>query len=92
MPASIAGTPTGSRAASPRSSSRCSPPVPTAATCSVPAVSLADVCIVPQMYNARRFKCDTAPYPTLNAICAHLEALPAFAAASPDVQPQARAG
>ncbi len=55
-------------------------------------VTLADVCIVPQMYNARRFKCDTAPYPALNSICAHLESLPAFAAAAPDVQPQARAG
>jgi maleylacetoacetate isomerase len=55
------------------------------------AVTLADVFIVPQMYNARRFKCDTAPYGTLNSICANLEALPAFAAASPDAQPQARA-
>ena len=27
------------------------------------------------MYNARRFKCDVAPYPTLLAICAHLESL-----------------
>ena len=54
-------------------------------------VTLADVFIVPQMYNARRLKCDTAPYPTLNSICAHLEGLPPFAAASPDVQPQARA-
>ncbi len=53
-------------------------------------VTLADVFIVPQMFNARRNKCDTAPYPTLNAICAHLERLPAFAAAAPDAQPEAR--
>ncbi|HEY1492786.1 MAG TPA: maleylacetoacetate isomerase [Steroidobacteraceae bacterium] len=53
------------------------------------AVTLADVCIVPQMYNARRFKCDTAPYPVLNSICAHLERLPAFARAAPEAQPQA---
>ncbi len=53
------------------------------------AVTLADVCIVPQMYNARRFKCDTAPYPRLNSICAHLERLPAFAGAAPEAQPQA---
>lgn len=46
-------------------------------------VTLADVLIVPQMFNARRNKCDTAPYPTLRAICAHLEALPPFAAAAP---------
>jgi maleylacetoacetate isomerase len=48
------------------------------------AVTLADVCIVPQMYNARRFHCDLAPYPRLRAICAHLESLPAFARAVPE--------
>ena len=48
------------------------------------AVTLADVCIVPQMYNARRYQCDLAPYPTLRAISAHLEALPAFARAAPE--------
>ena len=53
------------------------------------AVTLADVLIVPQMYNARRFKCDVAPYPTLRGICAHLEALPAFAQAAPEAQPDA---
>jgi maleylacetoacetate isomerase len=52
-------------------------------------VTLADVYIVPQMYNARRFKCDVAPYPTLRAICAHLETLPAFANAGPEAQPDA---
>ena len=53
------------------------------------APTLADVCLVPQMYNARRFKVDVAPYPRLVASCAHLEALPAFAAARPDNQPDA---
>jgi maleylacetoacetate isomerase len=53
------------------------------------AVTLADICIVPQMYNARRFKCDLEPYPTLRAICAHLESLPAFAKAAPEAQPDA---
>jgi maleylpyruvate isomerase len=48
------------------------------------AVTLADVCIVPQMYNARRYQCDLAPYPTLRGICAHLETLPAFARAAPE--------
>ncbi len=52
-------------------------------------VTLADVCLVPQMYNARRFKVDVSACPTLVAICAHLEALPAFAAARPDAQPDA---
>ena len=52
-------------------------------------VTLADVCIVPQVANARRFNCDLTPYPTLRAICAHLESLPAFAQAAPQVQPDA---
>ncbi len=47
-------------------------------------VTLADVLLVPQMYNARRFQCDLAPYPRLRGICAHLESLPAFARAVPE--------
>jgi maleylacetoacetate isomerase len=53
-------------------------------------VTLADVLLVPQMYNARRYHCDLAPYPTLAAIAAHLEALAAFARAAPEAQPGAR--
>ena len=53
------------------------------------SVTIADIYIVPQMYNARRFKCDLAPYPTLRGICAHLEAMPAFAKAAPEAQPDA---
>jgi glutathione S-transferase len=53
-------------------------------------ITLADVYLVPQMYNARRFKCDLVPYPTLLAICAHLESLPAFADAVPEAQPDAQ--
>lgn len=52
-------------------------------------VTLADVCLVPQMYNARRFKVDVARYPRVAAICRHLEALPAFADAAPEAQPDA---
>jgi maleylacetoacetate isomerase len=52
-------------------------------------VTLADVCMVPQMYNARRQQCDVAPYPRLRAICEHLESLPAFARAAPEAQPDA---
>jgi maleylpyruvate isomerase len=52
------------------------------------SVTLADVCLVPQMANAHRLKCDVEPYPTLRSICAHLEALPAFARAAPAAQPQ----
>jgi maleylpyruvate isomerase len=53
------------------------------------AVTLADVCLVPQMYNARRFGCELGPYPTLRTISAHLESLPAFARAAPEAQPDA---
>ena len=52
-------------------------------------VSLADVCLVPQVYNARRFGCDLTSYPTIQKITAFLETLNAFAAATPEVQPDA---
>ncbi|MDE2339096.1 MAG: maleylacetoacetate isomerase [Gammaproteobacteria bacterium] len=52
-------------------------------------VTLADVCLVPQLFNARRFQCDLAPFPTLTAVGAHLESLPAFAQAAPAAQPDA---
>jgi maleylacetoacetate isomerase len=50
---------------------------------------LADCCLVPQLYNARRFKLDLAPYPTLVRIEQACLALPAFAAAVPEAQPDA---
>ncbi|MEJ2760635.1 MAG: maleylacetoacetate isomerase [Gammaproteobacteria bacterium] len=52
-------------------------------------LSIADVCLVPQVYNAHRFKMDMAPYPTLAAVekaCLELEA---FRAASPEQQADA---
>ena len=53
------------------------------------AVTLADVCLLPQVFNARRVELDLAPFPRLLAVSAHLERLPAFAAARPEVQPDA---
>jgi len=53
------------------------------------SLSIADVCLVPQMYNARRFAVDLAPYPTLVRIASQLEAEPAVAAAAPNLQPGA---
>jgi maleylacetoacetate isomerase len=50
------------------------------------SVTLADVLLVPQVYNARRYSCDLGPYPALCAISAHLETLPAFARAAPKAQ------
>ena len=46
--------------------------------------NLADVCLVPQMANARRFDTPLSAYPRLLRIDAALQAIPAFAAAAPD--------
>jgi maleylacetoacetate isomerase len=57
------------------------------------SVTLADVCLVPQMYNARRFEVDLAPYPTLVRADAEATRLEAFANAHPDrVAPGASTG
>jgi maleylacetoacetate isomerase len=53
------------------------------------SVTLADVCLVPQVYNARRFNCEISAYPRLVAVADALSLLPAFAAAAPDRQPDA---
>ena len=52
------------------------------------SVSLADICLVPQMYNARRFDTPLDACPTLVRIDAAAQAHPAFAAAHPDKQEQ----
>lgn len=51
--------------------------------------TMADCCLVPQLYNARRFDCDLSPYPTILAIGARCEALEAFANARPEAQADA---
>ena len=51
--------------------------------------TLADCCVVPQVFNARRFELDLAPYPTLVRIAEHCEALLVFIAAHPAQQPDA---
>jgi maleylacetoacetate isomerase len=53
------------------------------------AVTMADLCLVPQVYNARRFKVDLSAFPIISRIDATLSALPAFVAAHPDQQPDA---
>lgn len=50
---------------------------------------MADCCLVPQLYNARRFHLDLAPYPTLVRIEQACLALPAFDRARPESQPDA---
>jgi maleylpyruvate isomerase len=51
--------------------------------------SLADICLIPQLANARRVDTDLSRCPTLLAIEAHCAQNPAFAAAAPDKQPDA---
>lgn len=52
-------------------------------------VSLADVYLVPQLYNARRWGVSLEAFPTLTRADANAQALPAFQGAAPDVQPDA---
>ncbi|WP_380785118.1 maleylacetoacetate isomerase [Sphingomonas sp. R86521] len=51
--------------------------------------TIADCCLVPQVYSAERFAVDLMPYPRLMAAAETARALPAFQAAHPDRQPDA---
>lgn len=51
------------------------------------APTLADVCLIPQLFNAQRFNVDLNVYPTLLAIDAECQKLPAFQNAHPGKQP-----
>lgn len=51
--------------------------------------TIADCCLVPQVFNAKRFGMDMSLYPTLGAIDAACQALPAFRNAHPARQPDA---
>ncbi|MBN3855342.1 maleylacetoacetate isomerase [Paraburkholderia sp. Ac-20340] len=51
--------------------------------------TLADLCLVPQVFNANRFKIDTTRYPTIQRICDHASQLDVFARAAPGAQPDA---
>jgi maleylpyruvate isomerase len=53
------------------------------------APTIADVCLVPQVANANRLKVDLAPYPRIRAVNDACLAVPAFAAARPEAQPDA---
>ncbi|UUY06790.1 maleylacetoacetate isomerase [Pseudomonas sp. J452] len=49
-----------------------------------------EACLIPQLYNARRFACDLSVYPRLLAMEARCAALDAFKNAAPEVQPDAQ--
>jgi maleylacetoacetate isomerase len=51
--------------------------------------TLADICLVPQVYNARRFLVDMTPYPTIERVVAACLELNAFERARPENQPDA---
>jgi maleylpyruvate isomerase len=53
------------------------------------APTLADCCLVPQVYSAERFGVDLAPFPNLVAAAAHARSTEPFRAAHPDEQPDA---
>ena len=61
----------------------------TGAFCHGGSPTIADICLVPQLANARRVELDLSLYPTLLRIEAACNALPAFAAAAPAKQPDA---
>jgi maleylpyruvate isomerase len=48
---------------------------------------LADICLVPQVFNARRYKLDMTPYPTIGRIFENCMKRPEFARAAPENQP-----
>lgn len=50
------------------------------------APNIVDICLVPQMFNARRFKVDLTPFPHVTAKADRAGALPAFADAAPPKQ------
>ncbi|KVC92005.1 maleylacetoacetate isomerase [Burkholderia ubonensis] len=51
--------------------------------------TLADICVVPQVFNANRFAIDTSRFPTIQRIYDHAMTLDAFKAAAPGAQPDA---
>ena len=53
------------------------------------APGMADIFLVPQVYNARRFNIDLAPYPHITRIVEACNQLPAFIDAAPERQPDA---
>ena len=61
----------------------------TGAFCHGESPTLADCCLIPQLFNARRFGLDLSPFPELRRIEANALALPEFDAARPENQPDA---
>lgn len=54
------------------------------------SVTMADLVLVPQVYNAHRWGVDMSQFPLISGICENLSHLPAFKAAHADSQPDAQ--
>jgi maleylacetoacetate isomerase/maleylpyruvate isomerase len=52
--------------------------------------TIADCCLIPQVYSANRYEVDLAPYPAIRAVAERAAAHPAFQAAHPNMQPDAK--
>ncbi len=52
-------------------------------------LTMADCCLIPQVYNAKRFQIDLSAYPLIEAVYAQCMILPAFIEAAPEQQPDA---
>lgn len=52
-------------------------------------LSIADCCLIPQVYNAKRFNCDLTPYPIIQSINEHVLGIEAVEAAAPEQQEDA---
>ena len=57
--------------------------------CHGDAPTMADCCLVPQIFNAQRYQCDTAAYPTIMRVFERCMNLEAFERAQPAKQPDA---
>lgn len=51
--------------------------------------TLADICLVPQVFNAQRFQVELEPYPTISRVFDACMEMPAFQQAAPKAQPDA---
>ncbi len=57
--------------------------------CFADKVTVADICLVAQVYNAHRFNVDMSSFPIINRIVGNCNKLPAFIKALPENQPDA---
>lgn len=58
--------------------------------CNGEQAGLADICLIPQVYNAERFNCDISNFPRIRKIAAVCRKIPAFEKALPENQPDAK--